>query len=100
MVTLWRDARPERGRTCASRDSSVSMQIPVEISARWLQAKACDFAAKTATGSKGNHHDRAVTNITQAARAGRQQLCQHVAGDRLGALAIPGVAARRGLWPT
>ncbi|MBY3517381.1 hypothetical protein HFN76_35590 [Rhizobium laguerreae] len=55
-----------------------------------LAPQSGNLAAPAAAGGKGDHQDRPVAEIAQAVgRAGRQQLCQHVAGDRPGAFATP-----------
>lgn len=51
-------------------------------------AQPGDLAASAAAGGEGDHQDRPVSQITEAvAGTGCQQFWQHVASDRLGALA-------------
>lgn len=55
-----------------------------------LASQSGDLAAPAAAGGKGDHQDRPVTPIAQTVGgAGRQQFCQHISGDRPGALSTP-----------
>ncbi len=66
----------------AVRHLDWSLQAPL------LYTQTGDLAAPAAAGGKGDHQHLPVAQIAQAVgRAGRQQFCQHVTGDLLGALA-------------
>src|SRR5262249_35084259 len=56
--------------------------------AELLTAQAGHLAAAAAAGRKRQHQDGTIADIAQtSAGAGGEQLGQHIAGDRLGALA-------------
>lgn len=71
-----------------AREGRPVRHLDRRLNGQLIAPQAGDLGAPAAAGGEGDHQDGAVAQIAQViGRAGRQQLCEDFAGDRLGALA-------------